>query len=42
MANAFLSLMHRIGHDDMDFFGDSTGEFPLSAPGESVDSKGAV
>ena len=42
MANAFLSLMHRIGHDDMEFFGDSTGEFPLSFPGESVDSRGAA
>jgi hypothetical protein len=29
MANVFLSLMHRMGHDDMEFFGDSTGEFPL-------------
>ena len=30
MANAFLSLLHRIGHDDLKSFGDSTGEFPLS------------
>ena len=30
MANAFLSLMHRIGHEDMQRFGDSTGELPLS------------
>ena len=26
MANAFLTLMHRIGFDDMETFGDSTGE----------------
>jgi len=29
MANAFLSLMHKLGHDDMTSFGDSTGEFSL-------------
>lgn len=32
MANVFVSLMQRIGHDDMHQFGDSTGEFPLSFP----------
>jgi hypothetical protein len=32
MANAFLSLMHGIGHTDMETFGDSTGELPLSMP----------
>jgi hypothetical protein len=32
MANAFVSLMQRIGHDDMETFGDSTGELPLSFP----------
>ena len=32
MANVFLSLMQRIGHDDMSSFGDSTGVFPLSVP----------
>ncbi len=42
MANAFLTLMHRMGHDDMEFFGDSTGEFPLSFSAESVDSRGAA
>ncbi len=31
-----------MGHDDMEFFGDSTGEFPVTFPGESVDSRGAV
>jgi hypothetical protein len=30
MANAMLSMMHVLGHDDMDSFGDSTGEFPLN------------
>ena len=32
MADVFVSLMHKIGHDDMSGFGDSTGEFPLSFP----------
>jgi hypothetical protein len=32
MANAFLSLMHALGVDDMHSFGDSSGEFPLVAP----------
>jgi hypothetical protein len=32
MANAFVSLMQRIGHTDMATFGDSTGELPLSLP----------
>lgn len=34
MANALLSLMRKIGHDDMTTFGDSTGELSLdgSAP----------
>ena len=30
MANAMLSMMHTLGHDDMDSFGDSTGEFSLN------------
>ncbi len=29
MANAFVSLMRGIGHDDLETFGDSTGSFPL-------------
>ena len=32
MANAMLSLMQRMGLDDMESFGDSTGELPLSMP----------
>ena len=42
MANAFVSLMQAIGHDDMHLFGDSTGEFPLSFPrGVAVSQVGA-
>ena len=36
MANVFLSLLHQLGHDDMDSFGDSTGEFSLGYPGGAV------
>jgi hypothetical protein len=32
MANAFLTLMHGIGHDDLHAFGDSTGELPINLP----------
>jgi hypothetical protein len=32
MANAMLSLLHALGHEDMESFGDSTGEFSLSSP----------
>ena len=32
MANAFLDLLHRLGHDDEQSFGDSTGEFSLTQP----------
>jgi hypothetical protein len=35
MANVFVSLMQRMGHD-MDSFGDSTGAFDLSYPKGSV------
>jgi hypothetical protein len=30
MANVMLSLLHKLGLDDMKSFGDSTGEFALS------------
>ena len=33
MANAMLSLMHTLGFDDVNAFGDSTGELLLSAAG---------
>lgn len=29
MANAMLTMLHRLGHDDLHSFGDSTGEFAL-------------
>ncbi len=31
MANVMLTLLHQLGLDDVKSFGDSTGEFPLSA-----------
>ena len=31
MANVFLSVMHMLGHDDMETFGDSTGAFDLTS-----------
>ena len=31
MANVFLTLMHKLGLDDIRTFGDSTGEFALTA-----------
>ena len=33
MANAMLSLLHRLGLDDVNGFGDSTGELPLTMSG---------
>ena len=36
MANAMLTLAHRLGMDDLESFGDSTGELSLAAP--TVDS----
>jgi hypothetical protein len=32
MANAMLSLMHKLGMDDLESFGDSTGELSFGAP----------
>ena len=34
MANVMLTLLHQLGLDDMKSFGDSTGEFSLSAPAD--------
>ena len=31
MANVMLDLIHRLGIDDLERFGDSTGTFSLSA-----------
>ena len=35
MANVFTTLLHKLGHDDLERFGDATGEFSLagSVPG---------
>ena len=33
MANAFVSLLRGIGHEDLQGFGDSTGPLPLTPPG---------
>jgi hypothetical protein len=32
MANAMLSLLHKLGHDDIGSFGDSTAEMAMSVP----------
>ncbi len=32
MANVFVTLLHQLGHTDIEGFGDSTGEFALQAP----------
>lgn len=42
MANVFVTLMRKMGHPEMASFGDSTGEFPLDAPPESVSTAGVV
>jgi hypothetical protein len=36
MANAMLTLMHKLGMDDMESFGDSTGELPMYHSGDTV------
>lgn len=36
MANAMLSLMHKLGMDDLESFGDSTGELSFGAPSLST------
>ncbi len=36
MANAFVSLMQKIGHPEMTSFGDSDGVFPLEAGGAAA------
>jgi hypothetical protein len=41
MANALVSLMQRIGHDELAQLGDSTGELPLTYPTSSVAATGA-
>ena len=41
MANAMLSFMHALGHDDMESFGDSTGDMALSMPISTAPAQGA-
>ena len=36
MANVMLTLLHRLGLDDMPSFGDSTGEFSFAADETTV------
>ena len=36
MANAMLGLLHKLGMDDMESFGDSTGELAFYAPDDAV------
>ncbi len=36
MANVMLSLLHKLGVDDVSSFGDSTGEFSFAAPPSST------
>ena len=40
MANVMLSLMHKLGMDDLEHFGDSTGEMSLSLPSSAVSAVG--
>ena len=42
MANVFLSLMHKLGMDDVPTFGDSTGEFELNAVAGSATTRDVV
>jgi hypothetical protein len=39
MANVFLTLMHKLGLDDVDKFGDSTGEFNLTTVPETTEAR---
>jgi hypothetical protein len=32
MANVMLSLLHKLGLDNMESFGDSTGDFSMTMP----------
>jgi chitinase len=38
MANPMLTMLHGLGLDDLDGFGDSTGDFALSMPTLSTQS----
>ena len=39
MANVFLTLMHKLGLDDVETFGDSTGEFDLTSVPETTEAR---
>jgi hypothetical protein len=41
MANVFVTLMQKIGHDDFSQLGDSTGEFELTFAKGAVSQEGA-
>jgi hypothetical protein len=36
MANVFLSVLHKLGLDELDTFGDSTGTFDLNPPADAT------
>jgi hypothetical protein len=36
MANAMLTVLHKLGVEDVESFGDSTGELPLTAPSRTA------
>ncbi|MYE91744.1 MAG: DUF1552 domain-containing protein [Gemmatimonadetes bacterium] len=36
MANVFTTLLHRLGHDQLERFGDATGEFARATPAEAA------
>jgi hypothetical protein len=40
MANVMLGLLHQMGMDDLESFGDSTGNFPLTMPSSSAAQAG--
>ncbi len=40
MSNAMLSMLHALGHDDVDTFGDSTGALPLTMPLTTAPAQG--
>jgi hypothetical protein len=36
MANAMLTMLHKLGRDDLQSFGDSTGSLPIAAPSRTT------
>ena len=39
LANVMLTLMHKLGLDDVESFGDSTGEFPMGVPVTTTEAR---